>query len=147
MHAYAHLGQVTLRSPFLLRTQLVTTTTTVRPVALRRPPLRRSRFCPSEVSYHVDHAHRLLIPREALSFGQVVYRTSVDNDHSHSVELTEQDVLALGYGATLRKVTSRDARRGGSPHVHYVRVSCVQALSYGAPYAYAALVPASVTIY
>jgi hypothetical protein len=165
MQAYSQLGQFIVTSN-VVRRRTFFQTEALPPISFIfaqqrfRPRLRRPSYCPTEVSYHVDHTHRLYISQSVLSLGQVTFRTSVDNDHSHVVELTEQDVLALGYGGTVRKRTSKDARAGGSPHTHDVAISCVLSygaygaygspLSYGAygfPFAYASLVPASVTIY
>jgi len=99
---------------------------------LRRPP----RLCSTAVTYHVDHSHRLLVALDTVrgypvSFGYEpfpvlprIYYTTRDNEHSHSVELSAEDLVVLRDGGYVMKRTTVDARAGGKPHTHDVYISC-----------------------
>jgi len=105
---------------------------------LRQAP----RLCPAQVSYHVDHTHRLFITRDILSvafsgYPSKFYKTTFDDGHSHVFELTFADVAALADGQTVTKNTVAASDPEGNSHTHYVRLSCVLSGSvpgtYGSP--------------
>jgi hypothetical protein len=103
------------------------------------------------VSYHVDHTHRLILLRDrvfsgysAIDYpvtdGQLLtlfnFRTTFDNNHSHLVYLTTDNITALRAGQTITKKTSSNARPGGSQHSHTVTISCLSKETFRAQSVY-----------
>jgi hypothetical protein len=88
------------------------------------------------VTVVLDHRHRFYVPIGDLVAGATkTYRTSTDDDHSHSITLTPDHFAELVAGRVPVVETSQDNKVGGTPHTH-TSTSCAYAAPRSAPTGY-----------